>query len=370
LRLGPCYLATLSEIDTCEPVFLDYSPAAFSVVLDALTLAHHHVSQALLHLDRSRTAVVDLPALLHFLGLGWTLGKHLPLPPMPDDETPAADKWAYERCCGGLGPVYHGEAGVFYYLARCAPLSNPQANPADLGSKVLPLPQAFNKYDPDLPLHPYDRYEEIPPRVEPGCISICLEHEAKVERVFGRRWLHNRLASIYMLDLQGTRDRGEPVELHERSAAVIDLGERRLLCCKGLVLRIRRREDGQQDCHDMLTVEAVSDLDLEHRPRIILCQKVWLESGYSTYCRVTVPLDAQRLARIFRLKLNPFQAEQQVYTGGDFHALYELEQIELFGSLIDVPRELVLDDQLLQNFVVDENDISVLRVRRRYSLGA
>lgn len=365
LRLGPCYLATLAEIDTSEAIFLDYSPAAFSVVLDALTLAQHRLSQALLHLDRSRTAVVDLPALLHFLGLGWTLGVHLPLPAAPEVDTPAADKWAHDRYWGGLGLAYHGEAGIFFHLARRALSSYPQADPNDLDFKCLPLPFSFHQYDADVPLLDGEQYHDIPAYAEPGCIPVSLENEASVEHLWGRSWLFKRLASIYMLPLQGREDRGEFVPLHERSAAVVDLGERRALCCQGLVLRIWRRQDGQQDCHDMLTVEVVSDLDVEQAPKTILCQKIWLKSGYSTYCRLHVPTEAQRLARIFRLKLSPFQAEQQVYAGGDFHSLYRLEQIELFGSLLDIPSELVPDDRLLHTFVVDKSASNVLRVRRR-----
>eukprot|EP00928_Gymnodinium_smaydae_P048236 TRINITY_DN32233_c0_g1_i1.p1 TRINITY_DN32233_c0_g1~~TRINITY_DN32233_c0_g1_i1.p1 ORF type:complete len:129 (+),score=29.48 TRINITY_DN32233_c0_g1_i1:49-435(+) len=38
-NLGPCYLSMQAEIDTTEPIYLDFSVAAFQIVLDALTVA-------------------------------------------------------------------------------------------------------------------------------------------------------------------------------------------------------------------------------------------------------------------------------------------------------------------------------------------
>lgn len=365
LRLGPCYLATQTQIDTSEAIFLDYSPAAFCAVLDALTLAQHDINKSLIHLAHCRGTVVDLPALLDFLALEWTLGVHLRLPPAPAIGTPSSDKWAHDRCWGGLGSAYHVQTGVFHHLARNAPVSNKRAKRDDLNFKELPLPYGYSKYGKDLPLKDDETYDEQI-LCEAGCVPVSVENDAEHEGVRGRDWWGKRVASIFMVPLQGRDDRGEFVPLHGRTSVVVDLGPRRILLCEGIVLRIFKEQNVQMSTHDMLVVEAVSDFDQEQTPRTLLCQEVHLKHNYSTYCRVVAPLEMQGFGRIFRLTLYPFQSEHQFeFTPGNSQ-MYKLEQVEFFGTLLHMPMDLVLEEHLLHNFVMDKNAQDVVQVRRRY----
>jgi len=366
LRLGPCFLAMQAEIETQEPIQLDFSAEAFRVLLDALTTAQYDLGKALLHVARSRISVVDLEALLRFVLLGWVLGISLPLPPPPAMETPRGDKL---DCRSGfnLCSAYQGDgAGVFHYLVRCA-------------RQHADLPCRYGQCTaPDLLLGTEEEYVEPADVPQRGCIPVSIELDAFMMK---RRdtWSENfeewaeassRVASIYMLqvsreDSAAQCSSADVITLNAGSTAVFDLGLRRTLICEGLVLGMNRTWANKPGMHhDILTVDVTSDLSGDLRTERLACQPLQFEGDLITYFRLTFPIEAQRLGRMFRLKIDPFHPHVGDYIMHDNLSvpLYMLRSMELFGTLLEVPAELCPEEQMLAPFAMEPH---VTRLKRR-----
>eukprot|EP00929_Paragymnodinium_shiwhaense_P032483 TRINITY_DN17998_c0_g1_i2.p1 TRINITY_DN17998_c0_g1~~TRINITY_DN17998_c0_g1_i2.p1 ORF type:complete len:477 (+),score=96.55 TRINITY_DN17998_c0_g1_i2:239-1669(+) len=407
LRFGPCYLATQACIDTPEEIYLDFSPAAFSAFLDSLTLAQHDVQKALLHLARQRSAVVDLEALLRFLLLEWTLGVRLPLPPAPEADLPrSVVRKQAAGVADGVGAAYHGEAGVFHYLLNL------------VGRRALPLPASYGTYegayDQDLPVYDGCLLEEIAVEPPPGCIPVCVETNVGYHRDIENAAARTRcIAFIAMLPVQGAQfSAGQQLQLQRSRresdvnlskwlgaeipyiklwvswGIVFDLGPRRALRCQGLVLGIYRRHDYarknsmQDSYYDLLTVDAVCDLDHGDATKTIQRLALRLDGALTTFCRIAIPEELQQLCRMIRLSLRPLrfkvnEEEQLVeeWQGrptqedmDDFHdgPKYGLQVVEFFGDLFELPSEVLPDASLRKNFVIDKKSSEgMAHVRRR-----
>eukprot|EP00747_Dinoflagellata_sp_TGD_P029563 gnl/TRDRNA2_/TRDRNA2_133987_c0_seq1.p1 gnl/TRDRNA2_/TRDRNA2_133987_c0~~gnl/TRDRNA2_/TRDRNA2_133987_c0_seq1.p1 ORF type:complete len:461 (-),score=56.39 gnl/TRDRNA2_/TRDRNA2_133987_c0_seq1:67-1449(-) len=373
LRFGPCYLATQADIDTEEEIHLDYSADAFRVLLDALTVAQHDLSKALLYVSRKRSSVVDLEALLHFVLLDWIVGVSLPLPPLSMAGTPKGDS-LIPRMGFKLRDAYQGKhAGVFHYLLDRMPRAE------------LPCGYEDEYQMPQILLGNGEEYVEPLESTPRGCIAVSVEQDPLLQKSRST-WTEEfeewgdavrRTSSIHMLRVtslsRGDYFSGDTIMMYAGGSAVFDLGKRHLLICEGLVLGMsytdRGRKRQQKDCHDMLAVDVVSDLESDIGTSRLACQPLQLEGDRVTYSRLTFPEKVRRLGRIFRLSIDPFCPDIGDHcTCDDLSGpLYMLHSLELFGELLELPAGFTPGERLRAPFTIEPR---VTRVKRRRFVGS